>query len=215
MKQEVCGPTRGRLVIATGIDTFSDADYSAALRAAREAGVPVCAIDIGPVVRSSLSVASADGQPYSHLKWQQAAGQLAELARTSGCRAWKPNSSFEFPAVFDGLLPNLRLQYVIHYRSTALDLPGTREVKITWAAGNSQQNGTLQNPRTQARVFAQAHYELTPPTVWASAGTLNWPFLNLSDTWVQIPLRVPVAPARPSDGLLAATTTGEPGAQQP
>ena len=206
---------RALIVISTGIDTFSDADYSAALRAARESGVPVCAIDIGPVVRSSLSVASADGQPYSRLKWQQAAARLAELARTSGCRAWKPDSSFEFPAVFDGLLPNLRLQYLIHYRSTALDLPGTREVKIAGVAGNSQQKGTLQNPNAQGRVFAQAHYELTPAAVWASAGTLNWPFLHLSDTSVQIPLRVPVTPDMPSDGLLAATTTGGPGAQQP
>lgn len=205
---------RALIVISTGIDTFSDASYADALRAVRDFGVPVCVIDTGPMVRSSLSIESADGQPYSHLKWQQSAAQLAGLARASGCRTWEPGTSFEFPAVFDGLLPNLRLQYVIHYRTTALDLPGTREVKVAWVEGNATQR-KLRNLSAQHRLFAQAHYELTPAALWASAGTLDWPFLHLSASPVQIPLRLPETSDMPSAGLLAATTTAGPGAQQP
>ena len=42
------------MVVSSGIDTFSKAGFADVLRAEREAGVPVCVIDIGPLVRSSL-----------------------------------------------------------------------------------------------------------------------------------------------------------------
>jgi hypothetical protein len=90
------------------------------MQAARESDVPICVLDIGPLLRSSLLVGDPNGQsPYSRMKWQQASSQLSRLATASGCRVTSPGSSLELPAACDALLANLRLQYVIRYRSAS------------------------------------------------------------------------------------------------
>lgn len=198
------------IVISTGIDTFSTADYPAVLRAARASAVPICVINLGPAVRSALTVDGSDPQPYSHLNWQQAASQLSHLAQVSGCRAVTPGSSFEFPTVFDRLLPNLRLQYVIHYRSSALDLPGTRQVRIDWVEGNAKPKQL----EGRTREFAQTQYELPTSAVLAGAGTLKWPLLELpASPPIQIPLQAPAAPQPLSEALLASANSSGEGTQ--
>lgn len=202
------------IVISTGIDTFSNADYPAVLRAARAAAVPICVINLGPVVRSALTVDGSDPQLYPHLNWQQASSQLSHLAQVSGCRAVTPGSSFEFPAMFDKLLPNLRLQYVIHYRSTALDLPGTRQVRIDWVEGNTSPPGKPKHLVGRTREFAQARYELPTSAVLAGAETLKWPLLELpGSSPIQIPLKAGAASQPLWDGLLASASSGAQGTQ--
>lgn len=158
------------LVVSSGIDTFSKAGISDVLRAERAAGVPVCVIDLGPLLRSTLLDESSDGQwPYAHLQWQQASSNLARIASVSGCRALKPDSSLEFPAAYDGLLANLRLQYVIRYPSSALKLPGTRQVRIVWSAGTDERSGPAQNSVRHDRELARARYDVDAGTVLAGA----------------------------------------------
>jgi hypothetical protein len=196
------------IVVSSGIDSFSKAGFPDVLRAERETGVPVCVINIGPLLRSTLLVGSSDGQqPYAQLKWQQASSQLSRMASVSGCRALMPDSSFKFPAVYDGLLTNLRLQYVIRYQSTALDLPGTRQVKIAWVDGNGRLSGLTQNTMRRDREFAQAQYELDPAVVFAGTGALNWSFLRSTAARIQIPLKAPVGTETRLSALLAAVTT--------
>lgn len=193
------------IVISTGLDTFSNADYPAVLRAVRATGVPICVINLGPVVRSALTADGSSSQPYSYLNWQQAASQLSHLAEVSGCRATTPGSSFEFPAMFDELLPNLRLRYVIHYRSTALDLPGTRQVRVDLEPKHLV---------GRTREFAQAQYELPPSAALAGGETVKWPLFALSATPpIQIPLQPGVAPQALSKGLLASASAGTEGMQ--
>jgi hypothetical protein len=202
------------IVISTGIDTFSDADYPAVLRAARATAVPICVINLGPAVRSALTVDGSDPQPYSRLNWQQAASQLSHLAQVSGCRALTPGSSFEFPAMYDRLLPNLRLQYVIHYRSTALGLPGTRQVRIDWVEGNASPQEKLKHLVGRTREFAQTQYELPTSAVLAGAETLKWPLLELpASPPIQIPLQATAASQPLSEALLASATSGAEGTQ--
>jgi hypothetical protein len=169
--------------------------------------VPICVINIGPLLRSALLAESSDGQrPYAQLRWQQASSQLSRMARVSGCRALTPNSSLEFPAVYDPLLANLRLQYVIRYQSTALDSPGARQVKIAWVDGNTRSELT-QNTMRHDREFAQAQYELNPAAVFASSGALSWPFLRLTADPIQIPLKTPVGTETQPSAWLAAVAT--------
>jgi hypothetical protein len=194
------------IVVSSGIDSFSKAGFSDVLRAERETDVPICVINLGPLLRSALLVETSDGQqPYAQLKWQQASSQLSRMARVSGCRALTPDSSLEFPAVYDRLLANLRLQYVIRYRSTALDVPGTRQVKIAWVDDNRKLSGPTQS--TMRRDFALAQYELDPAAVFASAGALDWPFLRVTADSIRIPLKAPVGTETRPSALLAAVTT--------
>lgn len=150
------------IVVSTGIDTFSRSGFAEVLRAERETGVPVCAINIGPLVRSGLLVDGSDGQqPYAHLRWQQAASQLARMAEVSGCRAVMPDSSLEFSTLYDELLANLNLQYVIRYQSATPQQSGTHRVEIAWVDSEHPRAG-LRQAMKRGRLFAQAQYQPAP-----------------------------------------------------
>lgn len=199
------------IVVSSGIDSFSQAGFADVLQAVGEAGVPVCAINIGPLVRSQLRFEASDerGPYYSNLKWDKASAQLARLAKVSACQALTPQSSLELTGLSDRLLTNLRLQYVIHYRSTALDLPGTREVSIAWVDDSQQAPRVAQSATHQrrGREFAQAHYQLDAADAWATSATLKWPFAVFAPTReIQIPLKDPVESntPQPSASPLAA-----------
>jgi hypothetical protein len=193
------------MVVSSGIDTFSKAGFADVLRAEREAGVPVCVIDIGPLVRSSLL--DERSGPYAHLKWSQASSQLSRIARVSGCRALTPSSSLEFPAVYDSLLANLGLQYDIRYKSSALDLPGPRQVKLAWVDGDRRESGLNQNTIKREREFARAQYAPEAVKKFASSQALEWPFLQLAARDIQVPLRTSVGTEGQSSALLAAAAT--------
>lgn len=191
------------MVVSSGIDTFSKAGFADVLKAEREAGVPVCVIDLGPLLHSSLLDESSG--PYAHLKWSQASSQLARIAKVSGCRALTPSSSLEFPAVYDSLLANLGLQYDIHYKSTALDLPDLRQVKLAWVDGDGKELGLTQNTIKHEREFARAQYAPQAVMKFASSQALEWPFLQLAaGDMIHVPLRAPVGPEAQSSALLAA-----------
>ncbi len=197
------------VVVSSGIDTSSQADFAEVLRTAKASGVPVCPINIGQLLRATVSPAGEDSSdtPYGHLNWQRASEQLTRLARTSGCRAFTPSSSMDLPGVYDGLLANLRLQYVVRYRSTALNLPGSREVRVEWTDGSRTHAGiALTNLHSADKVFADVHYTVDSTAVLAKPTAMNWPFLQFwRDTAVQIPLKPSSAADSPKDGLLAAT----------
>lgn len=204
------------LLVSSGVDSFSKARFPDVLRAVHDSGVPVCVINIGPLLRSSLLLDSSEGQPpYSTLGWERASSQLSQLAHASGCRAGTPSSPLEFPAVYDGLLANLRLQYIVHYRSTAANLPGTRQVVLAWVDGLGRRSrvaqGALQAGRSRA--FAQARYELAADAVFAGAGALNWLLPNSMGNVAQIPLKPLAATEAQPDPLLAAVTKAEAAAR--
>jgi len=159
------------IVVSSGVDTFSQSDFQQVVRAAEAGGVPICPIDIGSMLQASLS--SADGSNdfvYGKLNWRLASEQLARLARVSGCRALRPSSALSLPAAYDGLLSNLRLKYVIRYRSIAPGLPGTRQVRVEWT---DRRRADTRAARTNTRegghskLLADARYTVNLNTVLA------------------------------------------------
>ena len=105
------------IVITSGVDTFSKAKYDDALSALRASGTPVFIINLGPDL-SEAAKGYANTGPYAHLDWKKIEAQLGEIARVSGGRLYTPSSSFDLTAVYDDLMENLRVRYVISYRST-------------------------------------------------------------------------------------------------
>jgi hypothetical protein len=194
------------MVVSSGIDTFSKAGFADVLKAEREAGVPVCVIDLGPLLRSSLL--DEGSGPYAHLNWSKASSQLARIATVSGCRALTPSSSLEFPAVYDSLLANLGLQYDIRYRSTALDLPDLRQVELAWVDGDDKESRLTHNTIKHGKEFAQAQYAPRAVTKFVTSQALEWPLLQLAaGDMIQVPLRASVGTEAQSSALLVAATS--------
>jgi hypothetical protein len=194
------------VVVSSGIDTFSKAGFADVLRAEREAGVPVCVIDTGQLLRSTLLDESSG--PYAHLRWSRASSQLSRIAEVSGCRALTPSSSLEFPAVYDSLLANLGLRYDVRYRSTALDLQGPRRVELAWVDSDGKESGLTHNTMKRERQLARAQYAPEAVKKFASSQALEWPFLQLAAADIQVPLRASVGPEARSSELLAAVGPG-------
>ena len=106
------------LLFSSGIDTFSKASYADTLRAAGRSDVPIYVLNIGPMTRNDASVYGLNG-PYTRLDWKGAEQKLSQIAQASGGRMYSPGSSLDLTALYDDLMENLRVRYVITYKSTA------------------------------------------------------------------------------------------------
>jgi VWFA-related protein len=121
---------RALLLFSSGIDTFSKASYVEALGAAGRSDVPIYALNVGPVVQSDASLYGHKG-PYTRLDWKGAEQKLGHIARASGGRMYSPDSNLDLPPIYDDLMENLRVRYVIIYKSTAVpEEHGPRSVRV-------------------------------------------------------------------------------------
>jgi VWFA-related protein len=104
------------ILIGCGLDTFSKANFGDALRAVRRAGIPVYAINLGHTV-SEVAAAPSGMSPYARINWKRAERELEQFANESGGRMYSPQSIYNLPEIYDDLMENLRVRYVITYRS--------------------------------------------------------------------------------------------------
>jgi VWFA-related protein len=118
------------LLIGCGLDTFSKARFGDALRAVRRAGIPVYAINLGRAV-SEVAAAPSGTSPYARVNWKRAERELEQFANESGGRMYSPQSIYNLPEIYDDLMENLRVRYVITYRSAGdADMSVARTVRI-------------------------------------------------------------------------------------
>lgn len=118
------------LLISSGLDTFSKANYEDVLRAVRASRVPIYVIDLGTAVQEHASMLSSRG-PYVRIDWKRAESELQEIAQSSGGRMYSPQSTFDLSGTYDDLMENLRVRYVITYKSDSdHDLSTARSVRI-------------------------------------------------------------------------------------
>jgi VWFA-related protein len=118
------------LVISSGLDTFSKATYQDAVQAAGQSGIPLYAIDLVPVIQSRASL-SSNTVPYARLDWPRAESGLQRIAQASGGRVYALPPELEVAGLYDDLMENLRVRYVITYKPTAdHDMNGARTVRI-------------------------------------------------------------------------------------
>ena len=104
------------LLISSGVDTFSKANYQDALQAARRSGVPIYAINLTVAARSAMLTST---EPYSRIDWKRAESGLQHIATASGGRMYSPEFTFDLSGIYDDLMENLRVRYVITYRSSS------------------------------------------------------------------------------------------------
>jgi hypothetical protein len=106
------------LLVSSGLDTFSKANYRDALHAVGQSDTPIYAINLGPLLQQHASV-SLDAGPYAHIDWKGAESKLRQIAAACGGRVYSPQAVVDLPAIFDDLMENLRVRYVITYKSTS------------------------------------------------------------------------------------------------
>ena len=160
------------VLISSGVDTFSKSKYEDALRAARDSDTPIYVISLAPVLRYLIEAHGASG-PLARVDWNSADRELQEIARASGGRAYSPESTIDLSSVYDDMMENLRVRYVITYRSSNdLDLNSPRSVRVELV--DSKTGGPLQitdeRGRTiPAHVVVQGSY--VPSTASGGEGT--------------------------------------------
>lgn len=152
---ETMKPITGRkalIVITSGVDTFSKAKYADALNAVRASGTPVYVIDVGPDLREAAT-RYASANPYARLDWKRTESQLHEIARVSGGRLYTVNSSLvDLTSMYDNLMENLRVRYVISYRSKTNSSAGnSRSVRVELV--DPKTNGLLEIVDTNGKVI--------------------------------------------------------------
>jgi VWFA-related protein len=120
------------LLISSGVDTFSKATNEDAVAAAGHSGAPIYVISMIPTIRDFVDVETGN-QVFAHFDWSQPQKVLQAIAEASGGRVYSPESSLNLSAIYDDLIENLKIRYVIRYRSsnnTEINAPRTLRVDL-------------------------------------------------------------------------------------
>jgi hypothetical protein len=138
---------------------------------AAEAKVPIYVFNLAELARRRLSPSSSG--LLARVDWTQCEHQLERLAEVSGGRAYQTSSS-DVAAAHDEMIEDLRVRYVLTYRSRTRGTLGRRTVEV--AVLDSQARRPLHTVATSARardarVIAEASY--TPSHVAAAASALT------------------------------------------
>jgi VWFA-related protein len=105
------------IAVSSGLDTFSKATYQQVLQAAQDSATPIYTIGLVQLIRREAAV-RGETAPFARIDWNSAEKQLEMLAKVSGGRAYVLDSNITVPSVYDDIMENLRLRYVITYVSS-------------------------------------------------------------------------------------------------
>jgi Ca-activated chloride channel family protein len=128
-------PVPGRkaiVLVSSGIDTFSKANYETALSAAGNSDAPLYVISMVSTLRSLVELHESTGA-LAHTNWRLLEKRLEEIARVSGGRTYSPESTIDLTGIYDDMMENLRVRYVVTYRSSDdgnLNTPRTIRVEV-------------------------------------------------------------------------------------
>ncbi len=106
------------VLISSGIDTFSKSKYEDALSAARTSDTPIYVLGLTRVLHELIGTNGSNGH-LAHTDWQKPEKQLQEIATSSGGRLYSPYTTLDLSAIYDDIMENLRVRYVITYRSSS------------------------------------------------------------------------------------------------
>jgi Ca-activated chloride channel family protein len=163
--QEVRGP-KAVILLSSGVDTFSKARLEDVLTILRTLGTTIYVVSLGEIFRQSVPLPEAV-PPSANFDWKRAAQELQEIARASGGRFYAPPSTVGLSGVYDDIMENLKVRYVITYKSSTSGSPNSpRSVRVELV--NPKTGGPLQVTDESGRTI-QAHVVLQDKYVPASA----------------------------------------------
>jgi Ca-activated chloride channel homolog len=155
---------RGRkaiIVLSTGVDTFSKTNYQQVLQAAVNSATPIYAVGLGSILRLEAEVYGS-AAPFARIDWSGAEKQLETLAKASGGRAYVLESTLTAAGIYDDIMENLRLRYVVTYMSSNPAPSGPpRNIRVELidpTTGNALKIHDSAGKVISARVFVQQTY---------------------------------------------------------
>jgi Ca-activated chloride channel homolog len=133
-------PIAGRkaiILISSGIDTFSKAHYQDVLQTVQAANTPIYTIGLTRVLRDIAEREYRTG-PVAKMDWTKAEVELQKIASASGGRAYVPENTVDLSPIYDDMMENLKVRYVLTYRSSNdLDPNTPRFVRVALVDPNT------------------------------------------------------------------------------
>jgi VWFA-related protein len=117
------------ILISSGIDTFSKASYEDAVKAAAESDFPIYTISLARSLRNLMEARNLTAS-MGQIDWEKADKNLKKIALASGGRAYSPQNTLDLSATYDDIMENLKVRYVISYRSSTKDKNSSRNVRV-------------------------------------------------------------------------------------
>ena len=110
------------------------------MTAAENSGVPIYVISMTNVANQYME-AHPDAGPMVTVDWSKAERDLQAIAQASGERVYVPSEPINLSTTYDDLLENLKVRYILTYRSSASGgSPRTVRVELV----NPRTGGPLQ-----------------------------------------------------------------------
>jgi VWFA-related protein len=154
------------IVVSSGVDTFSKANFAQALEAARNSDVPIYVISLSHLMELEAMTYGSTA-PFARIDWRAAEKQLEALAKASGGRAYVVDSEVQIPGIYDDIMENLRVRYVVTYVSSNTTTAGPpRSIRIELidpATGGPLKIHDAAGKVVPGKVFVQATYSPTAP----------------------------------------------------
>jgi hypothetical protein len=172
------------IVISSGLDTFSKTTYQQILQAAQDSPAPIYTIGMLRLIKREADMYGAKA-PFARIDWDGAEKRLEALAAASGGRAYVLDFDLEIPAVYDDIMENLRLRYVITYVSSNVETSGPpRRIRVELIDPRTSEALRIRDSSGKAitaRVFVQetqarpkADREIAPDAVAAIKSELPY-----------------------------------------
>jgi VWFA-related protein len=126
-------PLNGRkaiLLVSSGIDTFSKNSLQDATRAAEDSGTPIYVLSLVPTLRQ-MAEGGAHTGAIAKIDWEGAENGMQQIAVASGGRLYSPENTVDLTPVYDDMMENLKVRYVITYKpSDSQDQNAPRTVRV-------------------------------------------------------------------------------------
>lgn len=159
------------VILSTGIDTFSRTTFADVLTRAEQAKAPVYVFNLGELARRRLS--SASWGMLSRVDWATCERQLEHLADVSGGRAYLTAGTPDVNGIYDEIIEDLKVRYVLTYAPNLATPSQRRTVQVAVLDSISRQATAAADTarrRNDARVIAEATY--IPVDVTATTSTV-------------------------------------------
>jgi VWFA-related protein len=158
--REVSG-RKAIVIISSGVDTFSKTNFQHVLQMAQDSGTPIYSLGLAHYMKREAAAYGANA-PFARLDWNSAEKQLETLAHATGGRAYVPESDVEIPAIYDDIMENLRVRYVVTYVSSNPTISGPpRHIRVELINPQTGQPLTIRDSNSKpvaAKVFIQEAY---------------------------------------------------------
>ncbi len=116
------------ILLSSGINTFSKATYQDMVSSLKDTDVTVYVVGLTTMLRAYATASGAA----AGIAWQKAERDLEGIATATAGRAYFPENTIDLAAIFDDLMENLKVRYVVTYKSPAGSDPNSpRTVRVS------------------------------------------------------------------------------------